>query len=293
FQDYALFPYLTVEQNVAFGLRGLPPALRREKVRQALALVQLEGLEDRHPRALSGGQQQRVGLARALATNPDLLLLDEPLSALDAPTRSQIQGDLLRALQAFARPVVLVTHDIAEACTLGDRIAVFAQGQVIQVGGREEILRHPASRAVAELTGGRNLLEGRFLELRRRTLLLEWEGHTLEAPLLADFPRDLPRGAPLHFCIRPEHVMLLRDSAEETAGSEINRLRGVVVDETPRGITFTLAVRVVPPSVAPRRAPIQLEVEVSSQVYEVLELKGRKEWTMAIRPSAIHVFRPA
>jgi len=146
FQRFALLPHRTVLDNVAFGLeiRGMSRSERRERAREALALVGLAGWEDYLPDQLSGGMQQRVGLARALATDPDVLLMDEPFSALDPLIRRELQEELLRLQRAVHKTILFVTHDLDEALHLGDRIAIMRDGRVIQVGTPEEVLAHPA-----------------------------------------------------------------------------------------------------------------------------------------------------
>ena len=161
FQSYAIFPHLTVAQNVAFGLemQRMAPAAIRARVAATLALVRLEGREDRRPSQLSGGQQQRVALARALATEPKVLLLDEPLSALDAKLRAGMQIELKRLQAEVGITFLLVTHDQHEAMTMSDRIAVMADGRVLQVGTPAEVYERPGSRFVADFIGAANLLD--------------------------------------------------------------------------------------------------------------------------------------
>ncbi|MFO7679906.1 MAG: ATP-binding cassette domain-containing protein [Chloroflexota bacterium] len=150
-QDYLLFPHLTVAQNVAFGLSNHLRPEREAIVREALAWLELEQLAQQRPRELSGGQQQRVALARALVIRPQLLLLDEPFSALDSPTRIRLRQDLLRLQQEHQVPVLFVTHDLAEAMLLGEQMAVFADGRLLQLDTPKQIREHPANPLVAEL----------------------------------------------------------------------------------------------------------------------------------------------
>ncbi len=161
FQSYALFPHMTVAQNVAFGLemRRRPAAEIAATVAEMLALVRLGGLEARRPAQLSGGQQQRVALARALANHPKVLLLDEPLSALDLKLRKEMQAELKRIQHATGLTFVFVTHDQGEALTMSDRIAVMSGGRVLQVGTPEDIYERPTHRFVADFIGDTNLLE--------------------------------------------------------------------------------------------------------------------------------------
>jgi molybdate transport system ATP-binding protein len=153
FQEYALFPHLTVARNIAYGLGNLGTAERQRHVRDMLGRFGLAGLEDRWPRQLSGGQQQRVALARALVRRPRLLLLDEPLSALDAPTREQVRRELRRQLAGLGVPALLVTHDRVEALALGDTVVVLDGGRVCQSGPVQEVFTRPASMAVARIVG--------------------------------------------------------------------------------------------------------------------------------------------
>jgi len=143
-QDYALFPHLTVQENIAYGLRGGDRGERDAVMRELICLLQLDGLEARRPAQLSGGQQQRVALARALARRPRLLLLDEPLSALDAPTREHVRGALRRLLRSQGIPAICVTHDRDEALALADEVAVMERGRVREIGLPERVLFQPS-----------------------------------------------------------------------------------------------------------------------------------------------------
>ena len=159
FQDYALFPHLTVRQNVEFGLSiHQKPAIAKQRVQEVVALVRLEGMEDRYPHQLSGGQQQRVALARALAPNPFLILLDEPLSNLDAQVRLQLRQELRAILKAAGASAIFVTHDQEEALSIADQIAIMCNGCLEQVGPPEQLYQEPASRFVAEFVTQANLL---------------------------------------------------------------------------------------------------------------------------------------
>ncbi len=164
FQSYALFPHLTVWENIAFGLKreGMAKALIQARVDEMLALVQMTTLAKRKPHQLSGGQQQRVALARSLAKKPQLLLLDEPLGALDRKLRERTQFELVNIIESVGVTCVMVTHDQEEAMTMASRIAVMSHGRVLQVGTPKEIYEHPNSRFVADFIGNVNLFEGRL-----------------------------------------------------------------------------------------------------------------------------------
>ncbi len=164
FQDYALFPHMTVGENVAYGLmiKGMGRAERRHKADEALAMVKLEGFGERKPGQLSGGQRQRVALARALINQPQVLLLDEPLGALDLKLREQMQEELKALQKALRITFVFVTHDQGEALSMADRVAIFNNGRIVQVGTPSEVYEHPRSRFVADFVGSSNVLSPAF-----------------------------------------------------------------------------------------------------------------------------------
>jgi putative spermidine/putrescine transport system ATP-binding protein len=179
FQDYALFPHMTVQQNVEYGLRvkKVPKTDRRLKAQEALAMVRLEGYGDRKPGQLSGGQRQRVALARAIVNTPRALLLDEPLGALDLKLRQELQIELKQIQQELGMTFIYVTHDQEEALTMSDRIAVFNQGRIEQIGTPAEMYEHPRTRFVAGFIGTSNLLQrdGRTFTVRPEKIRLTRE----------------------------------------------------------------------------------------------------------------------
>ena len=165
FQQYALFPHMTIEENVGFGLemKGMPRAERQKRVEETLNMVRLLGTERRKPNQLSGGQQQRIALARALINQPEVLLLDEPLGALDLKLRKEMQLELKTIQREVGITFIYVTHDQEEALTMSDRIAVMSRGKLLQVGTAQEIYERPQSRFVADFIGETNYLEGEIL----------------------------------------------------------------------------------------------------------------------------------
>ena len=175
FQNYALFPHMTVAENIAFGLetRGIKRAAAADRVAEALQLVQLPEYGDRMPAQLSGGQQQRVGLARALVVEPALLLLDEPLGALDKALRQSMQVELRALQQRLGVTTVMVTHDQDEALTMADRIVIMRDGRIEQVGAPAEVYQRPVSRFVAGFLGASNFLRGRVVERFNGTILVD------------------------------------------------------------------------------------------------------------------------
>lgn len=206
FQNYALFPHLTVEQNVAFGLeiKKLPKATIRERVGKALELVRLSGLGARFPHQLSGGQQQRVALARALVTEPSVLLLDEPLGALDLKLRQEMQLELKRLQRELNITFLYVTHDQEEALRLSDRLAVMHQGRVLQVGTPQEIYERPATRFVADFIGESNFFEGRIVQAAGTRAVVQIG--PLQTNVFTDSPLQVNQRVTL--ALRPERIQL-------------------------------------------------------------------------------------
>ena len=184
FQDYALFPHLTVRRNLAFGLRGVPRDEAQRTVARVAELLEIGELLDRMPGQLSGGQRQRAAVGRALATEPNALLLDEPFSALDAPTRASLTEQFFSLQRTLGVPSVLVTHDVDEAYALADRMVVLSRGQVLQAGPREEVFWSPSSPEVARLVGVQNLLPAVVTVVTnadRNRLRVDAQGLTLDA----------------------------------------------------------------------------------------------------------------
>lgn len=232
FQDYALFPHLDAEANAAFGIEGLDAAERRRRVGEAFDLLGLAGLERRRPAQLSGGQQQRVALARALARKPKLLLLDEPLSALDRPTQEALRRELGRWLREAGLPALLVTHDRTEALVLGDRLLLLHEGRLRQEGRPAEVFSHPADPSLAPLIGMGTVTPVRVLG-REHGLVRVAAG---TAELWAPDPGAL--GPAAYACIRGEGVGLERDSA--SGQSARNRLPGRIVEMAHEGALVRL-----------------------------------------------------
>ena len=289
FQGYALFPHLTVQQNVAFGLRDRPRAERERRSAEVIERLGLAGLARRYPRALSGGQRQRVALGRALAIDPALLLLDEPLSALDAPLRRALRDELRDVLTNWGTAAVVVTHDFTEAYRLADRIVVYEQGRVIQSAPRAELLWQPASEAVARIMGLRNVLRGTVLKATPDRIQIRWRGQTLEAvnsPTRSYLP---PPDSPIAFFIRPEYVRLIRkDRGAPDPGHHMNLMSGTLVGEADFGTVWTLRLRLDEPG-EPAQGDFDLEVEVPHLVYEILEIERDRRWEFSIHRGSIHV----
>jgi len=226
FQSYALFPHLSVERNIAFGLEQerMPKPQIAARVEEMLALVKLEGFARRKPDQLSGGERQRVALARALAKRPKVLLLDEPMAALDKKLRAETQFELIELQARLGTTFVIVTHDQEEAMTLAARMAVMERGRIVQVGTPAEIYEQPNSRYVADFVGDVNLLEGRLVTTGAGESLVHGNGGVA---LRIAQPVDAAPGALVWVALRPEKVRMGLDRPTE---AHENALTGTVVD---------------------------------------------------------------
>lgn len=223
-QDYALFPHLSVADNIGYGL---PRAGRSQLVAAMLERFALTGLDRRYPHEISGGQQQRVALARTVVRKPRLILLDEPLSALDSLTRDQLRRELRHMLTKLAVPVVVVTHDRIEAITLADHVVVLADGGVLQAGPVEDVFSRPAGLAVARIVGVETVVRGKVMGIENGLVSVQVGPTTVYAVA------DEPLTGEVDLCIRAEDVIVLR---EETHVSSVrNRLPGLVRALTPEG----------------------------------------------------------
>jgi putrescine transport system ATP-binding protein len=226
FQSYALFPHMTVESNIGFGLRqeGMDKATIAERVAEAMAMVQLEKFAKRRPHQLSGGQQQRVALARAIAKKPRIMLLDEPLGALDKKLRNQAQFELMRIQESTGTTFIIVTHDQEEAMTVASRIAVMDHGELVQISTPGEIYEAPQSRYVAQFIGDVNILEGKVADAG--------DGYAEIAPVAdgtlfkAQAPNGLAKGQQVWLALRPEKIRICLD----TPASAVNAIQGKVID---------------------------------------------------------------
>jgi len=270
-QEYALFPSHTVEGNIAYGLGRLAPTDRKNRVDELVDLFQLRGLESAKPRELSGGQQQRVALARAVAPRPQLLLLDEPLSALDAPTRLQLRGELRSLLKQLALPSIIVTHDWEEALTLGDLMAVMSEGTVLQLGTPQEVFSRPANAKVAKVVGVETVVQGQVVANDNGLATVAVNGITL---------RGLGQGlygAGVYVCIRAEDVVL--EQAGSGMTSARNHLVGVVGEVALCGVMVQVKID----------CGFPLTAMVTRGALEDLRLKPGSSVVAAIKAGAVHL----
>jgi len=278
YQNYALFPHMTIFDNVAFGLRmrRLPKPEIQRRVGEALELVRLDGLTRRFPGQLSGGQQQRVALARALVVRPSVLLLDEPLSNLDAKLREQVRAEIRQLQQTLGTTTVFVTHDQAEALAMSDRIAVLNHGRVEQIGTPAEIYEHPATTFVVDFIGRINLLEG-------EVLAADHAGAVIRLPdevhlRTASSPRCKP-GERVAVGIRPEQIVI---GAAPPAEGASNVFRAVVENVTYLGESLHYRVRLGP----------SLALTVVEQNRQRRALAVAESVTVSFEPSACLCLNP-
>ncbi len=277
-QEYALFPHLTVGGNVAYGVPDLPRDVRKERTRQLLGVLGIGDLVDRRPVEISGGQAQRTALARALAREPEVLLLDEPFAALDAATAGTLRQELRRLTRELNLTVLLVTHDLNEAYQVGDRIAVMDSGRVLQVDTREEVARRPQSARVAALLGYSNVLRGKILNAEQASQVQTSIG------LLS--VSDVPElgGTQVDLVIRADRIVLERDSP--VSEDRCNIFEVQLVEESDLGVSRILHVSVCGTDTSQAG---HVEIRMADDRYEQLDVNGRRRWYMHIPSEAIHV----
>ena len=276
-QEYALFPHLTVTGNLAYGLWGLPRAEVRNRVESMLRLLRLEAFGSRYPGELSGGQRQRVALGRGLIVQPELLLLDEPFSALDQMERERLRAEVLDLLQGFGGTTVLVTHSLQEAYLMARQIAVIDGGRILQSGPRDEVLQHPRDRRVAEHVGASNIFQGTAAGEAGALPGIAWYGERFNVS--ATLP---PPGTDVEFCIRPEHVRLVWP---ERVAERPNALRGLLITEVKRGIDYQLRFR----AEGAASGAGEIEIHCSEHLHYLMKLQPGKEVWIALPPDKLHV----
>jgi molybdate transport system ATP-binding protein len=285
FQGYALFPHMTVAQNVSYGLG----ARRTDRTKGIIEKLGLGTLTGRYPADLSGGQQQRVALARALATDPDVLLLDEPFSALDAPLRRELSSELGQTLREWGKIAVLVTHDLPEAYQIADVVVLYEHGSTTGAVPKNDLLWNPSSERVARLIGARNILRATIADSNGESIVLDWRGGRLEAARSPSHRLHARAGDELAFFVRPEYVRLIRKNRPVTDGlRQTNLFHGEIVGERDEGTTWVLFFRLSRPG-EPSQGAYDLEIEIPKLVYERLGISTDRRWDVSIHPGSIQV----
>jgi ABC-type sulfate/molybdate transport systems ATPase subunit len=294
FQGYALFPHMTVLENISYGRRHVEKGVR--PLFPVIERLGLRDLQSRYPSELSGGQQQRVALARALATDPDLLLLDEPLSALDAPLRRELCTELSQTLREWGKVAVLVTHDLSEAYQIADVVVLCEAGRTTGAVPKNDLLWNPSSERVARLIGARNILRGVIADTKPDSVVLDWRGVRLEAAQSPSHNLHARKGDQLAFFVRPEYVRLIRKNRVFSDNlRQTNLFRGDIVGERDEGTTWVLFFRVategspIHPGSSPAQSAYDLEIEIPKLVYERLGVAADRRWDVSIHPGSIQV----
>ena len=277
FQDYALFPHLRVAQNIAYGLAKIARPQRQQRIEEITALLGLTGLEDRYPKQLSGGQQQRVALARALVCRPRLLLLDEPLSALDAPTREHLRRQLRHWLIQLRIATILVTHDRVEAIALGDHVVIFEAGRVRQSGSVQQVFSAPLDLGVARIVGVDTIERGNVVQVADGLATIQ-VGRKKVIALAPPRRNGGPEGA-VYICIHAEDVMLEKSGADPPQSSARNRLRGYIRSLDREGPMVRVSLD----------CGFPLKALVTYQACQSMGLRERDEIVALVKAPAIHL----
>lgn len=275
FQEYALFPHLTVRENIEYGLDHISKPERRRVSEEMMRLFEIAELAGRRPREVSGGQAQRVALARAVAPQPRILLLDEPLAALDVPTRARLRTELRRVLERVQIPTLVVTHDRAEAISLGHQIVVMAEGEVQQIGSVDEVFRRPANATVAGIVGVETILHGTVVAVRDGIVRVR-VGPCEVSAVLREEVREQER---VLVCIRAEEVTLQREAhPQESARNHFaGRIESMESDGAVERLTIDCG--------------FQLAAIITRNVREEMELGAGASVTASVKATAIHLIR--
>ncbi|HIH36812.1 MAG TPA: ABC transporter ATP-binding protein [Methanocellales archaeon] len=275
YQDYALFPHLTVEQNIAFGLklkRTSKSNMNMARLKGIMDWLRISHLAHRYPATLSGGEQQKVAIARAIAIEPQILLLDEPLSALDSRTRDYLREELKRIKKEFDITMVHVTHDQTEAMFLADRIGVMMDGEIVQVGTPREVFNKPINERVAEFVGVENIIEGMIESNEDGITVIRINGHRIEGI------SDYSVGDRVRLCLRPEDITLALSRDKSSAR---NSFKGTINQMVPLGALTRVSVDCSFPLIA----------LITKRSLEDLGLKEGDEVIVSFKATAIHILK--
>jgi molybdate transport system ATP-binding protein len=279
FQNYALFPHMDVKKNITYGLKGQNDSEKDKRMKEMIQLLDIEGLEDHYPGQLSGGQKQRVALARALAPKPDILLLDEPFSALDMVVRVKLREMIIKIQQDLNIPVLFITHNRVEAFTLADKIVILHDGKVQQVGTPEEVFYHPKNRHVAELVGVNNIFDNaEIVDCGNSDNTVIRSGNMN----IIAMRKHHKNGEKVAWGIRPENLYLV-SSHKEDDENRVNIFKGTVTTVVNKGASKMVAVEL-----EKDKKPIILEV--SNRIFEELEPQPGSQCLVKIDPENLLIF---
>ena len=273
FQDYALFPNLSVGGNIGYNLTGLNQDEKKQRIAEMLELFDLKPLKDRNVTRLSGGEKQRVALARTLSRRPRLLLLDEPLSALDGPTRRRLRKDMRNLLPQFNLPIILVTHDRTEALSMGDRLIVLDQGQVLQEGSLADVFSRPNSKRTAEIVGMENVFPGTLIEKKEGIGTVEITGTHISAPV-----GDCELGSVM-VGIRAEDIVLTEGHSTQKTSAR-NHLSGKItqINQEESLVRITVDCGFLVDSLITRESLLDLGLDTNQTVQ------------LSVKATSIHIF---
>ncbi len=287
-QDYALFPFLSVKENITSGLRAkkIPEAKAAQMINRITSILDLNKIMERSPRNLSGGEKQRVALARALVTEPQFLLLDEPYSSLDACMRHQLWVQMHNLHRELKKTCLHITHDLEEAFTLGEEIAVMINGRIEQIGRPEEVFYHPRNQEVARLLELGNILRGEVMDFDRTDdrIKVKCKDYYLTLP----YRDGVQVNKELSFCIAPNEVKVIREGRPIRDSLKDNLFKGRIVNSVSHGMSYTLFFKTGDSRDAETK--YDFEIKLPAHSYLKLNLAEGKEVMVSLRRKAIHIF---
>lgn len=282
-QDNMLFPFLSVRENILFGL-NFHKNTNRKLSDDLIKLLEIENILERFSKTLSGGEKQRVAVARALAINPDILLLDEPYASLDAGTRHRLWMEMLPLYKKIPKTVIHITHDLEEAYMLGDKIGVIIDGKIEQVGTKDEIFYHPKNTKVARFLEVHNIMTGKVEAVEEKRIKVKCRDYYVFVPHI----KDVEEYDTISFCIHPNDIKIIRENSPIREALQDNLFKGKIVRSFSSGMIYTLFFKIQDSKC--RCEHYDFEIKVPAYTYLKLNLHDGKEITVSLRKNAIHIF---